>query len=333
MKKIISFIILINLSFIAGQYDDYTDQNDNSIYYFWPFQDPPFDSLDIFFNAPKCKASESNCTIKIIPCNMTCDPTINCTFFLSSCNNNSFESSPLNILKAFTISNDNINIASADPVMPVTINIIPQSANVYNTNPKTVCNAFIVNSVNVSFNNLKIMSFDQNCISPAHSVLVTTPLVFSKAGTVFLEHISWNSNGSLAVMYNPSTSLDLHLKSTNLQSIGTDVEYDIILLNVQGSIDSEKVFLLGESTATTAVRNISHYINILNFESFGCLPTVYISTKKCDSKKRTIIGLSSGLGVLIFMFAYICGREIINKFSQRHVRLQQEKNQNSCKND
>ena len=108
MKKIISFIILINLSFIAGQYDDYTDQNDNSIYYFWPFQDPPFDSLDIFFNAPKCKASESNCTIKIIPCNMTCDPTINCTFFLSSCNNNSFESSPLNILKAFTISNDNI---------------------------------------------------------------------------------------------------------------------------------------------------------------------------------------------------------------------------------
>ena len=321
MKKIICLIILINLSVTAGQYEKYTDPYDNSIYYFWPFQDPPFDSLDIFFNAPKCKASESNCTIKIIPCNMTCDPTINCSYFISSCNSNAFESSPLNILKAFTISNDNIKIASADPDMPVTINIIPQSANVYNTDPKTLCVAFNVDSVNVSFTNLKIMTFDQNCISPDHSVLVTTPLVFSKAGTVFLDNVTWNSNGSLAVMYNPSTSLGLHLQSTNLQSIGTDVEYDIILLNVQGSIDSDKVLLLGESTATTTteVRNISHYINILNFESFGCLPTVYISTKKCDSKKRTIIGLSSGLGVLIFMFAYISGRKIIKKFNERHT--------------
>jgi len=318
----LSVLLLCPLFFCGANsvFDPYTDSTDNKVYYFWPYQEPPFDTLDIFFNAPSCADPKTLCTIKIIPCDVGCVPGQNCSSYNNVCSTQSLENYPLNLATAIVVKSSNIHIKSADPLFAQDIVIIPQNENIYNLNPKTICVAFQVESVDVSFSNLNIMIFEPECMSPAFSVLATTPLVYKKGGTVNIKNVTWNATSSLALFYNEA-STPLHITTNGLS--GSNANYDVVLLNVQATIsaaDLSRFFVYGTLVNSSShVPLISHTLDMIDFTFFGCPPEIQYTSNRCKKRKAENTGLSVTLGILIGLMVYIGFRYCYKHFKHPQV--------------
>lgn len=287
-------------------YTDYTDNTNANVYYFWPYQEPPFDTLRVFLSAPACKDDKLKCTIKLIPCDVSCVRGVNCSTYENNfCSNR--EKLPLYLSSTIEIQNSNIEITSADTTFKQDIGFLPEQSNIYNTNPQTKCVLFQIEGANISFSNLNLNIYDPACKTPAFSVLVATPLVYKEGGTLTIKDVAWNVTTSLALFYNPEKTVQLNIETNNLS--GNNSNYDIILLNVDAKINSanpEKIFIYGTLLdSIVSLPLISQTINIADFTLFECPPLIQYSSSHCQKRKAENIGLSVTLGVLIGLMTYI----------------------------
>lgn len=297
----------------AQIWDDFYNSAEKA-YYYWPLTDVPFNDLSGYFNAPGCL---NDCIIKIIPCESTCKPGLNCSSLPTTCESQTY----VNIVVPYIVKTPNILIESAHPTRKAVFAIESSTRSYYNpVSGFGSCNAFKVQAMNISFKNIEFI-IDPECSSLYTTLEKLTPILYTSGGHISLTNIKYNSTEAL-IFFNTYNS-PVHLETFNLVSNGTST-YDIVFLNTSGTLNTcsqdstdcqaPRIFSNGNLIlhgTEKNILNISKLLHMIEIEDFGCPPLITTSNSNCDSKEAAgtilTIVLSTIFGIegTIFIFMVI----------------------------
>jgi hypothetical protein len=300
------------------QAQTWPDYQTGSDCFFWPNAEPPFNDLKGYILRHECA------TIKIIPCNATCTPSLNCDVYADICT----DAIPLLTNQPYVISRPNLTIQGASELVRASFVMYSQSNNYYNITAASCGNAFIVNDKNVNF---KFVDFivDPACKDAKLSIQDTTPLVYNQGGEITLSQITLNPAGPIYNSAEKINTLALFINTDlklTIDSVVTQADtYSFFLLNVSGTfhLDGDQLlFLIGSATHTgtnTKIFNISSFIPTP--AEFECPAPTRVVETKCNSIAKTnyileiVVGVLSGLlGALGLAYAW-------ESFHHKHVNL------------